>query len=95
MDLSPLRELADRWREEADRYERDGALVSAGALLRRVADELAETLGEWWTEALGIEEAADEVGCAYDAMAKRIRRGSLPNVGRQGAPLVRRCDLHG
>ncbi len=94
MDLSPLRKLPDRWREEAERYEADGVPGHA-ALLRRVADELTETIGEWWTEPLGIEEAADEVGCAYDAMAKRIQRGSLPNTGRQGAPLVRRCDLHG
>lgn len=94
MNLSPLRELAARWREEADRYEADGVPGHA-ALLRRVAGELRETLGEWWTESLGIEEAADEVGCAYDAMAKRIQRGSLPNVGRPGAPRVRRCDLHG
>ncbi len=94
MDLSPLRELADRWREEAERYEAD-AVPGHAALLRRVADELEETLGKWWTEPLGIEEAADEVGCAYDAMAKRLRRGTVLNTGRPGAPRIRRCDLHG
>lgn len=94
MDLSPLRELADRWQEEAERYEADGVPGHA-ALLRRVAGEQRETLGKWWTEPLGIEEAADEVGCAYGAMAKRLRRGTVPNTGRPGAPRVRRCDLHG
>ncbi len=94
MDLSPLRELPDRWREQAEAYEQD-AVPGHAAVLRRLASELDAVLGEWWTESLGIEEAADEVGCAYDAMAKRIQRGSLPNVGRQGAPRVRRCDLHG
>ncbi len=94
MDLSPLRALPVRWREDADRYQADGVPGHA-ALLRRVADELRETLGEWWTEPLGIEEAGDEAGCSYDAMAKRIQRGSLKNVGRPGAPLVLRSDLHG
>ena len=94
VDLSPLRELPERWREEAERYVADGVPGHA-ALLRRVADELEETLGEWWTEPLGIEEAADEVGCAYDAMAKRLRRGTVQNTGRPGAPRIRRCDLHG
>ncbi len=95
MNLSPLRELPERWREQADRYERDAALVQADAVLRRLASELEAVLGEWWVEPLGIEEAADEVGCAYDAMAKRLRRGTVLNTGRPGAPRIRRCDLHG
>ena len=40
MNLAPLRDLADRWREEANRYEVDGAMVRADKLLRRVAAEL-------------------------------------------------------
>ncbi len=95
MDLTPFRDLAARWRAQADRYERDAALVQADAVLRRLASELEAVLGEWWVEPLGVEEAADEVGCAYDAMAKRLRRGTVPNTGRPGAPRIRCCDLHG
>ncbi len=94
VNLDALRAVADRWREEAAVYERDGVLGHA-AVLRRLASELEAVLAEWWVEPLGIEEAADEVGCAYEAMAKRIRRGSLPNAGEKGRPLVRRCDLFG
>ncbi len=94
MRFDPITSLADRWREEADRYEADGVPGHA-VLLRRVAGELRETLGEWWTEPLGLQQAAEEVGCAYDAMAKRLRRGTVQNTGRPGAPRIRRCDLHG
>ena len=58
MDLTALRQLADRWREEAERYEADGVPGHA-AWLRRVADELTETLGKWWTEPLGLVHYAD------------------------------------
>jgi predicted ATPase len=95
MDLFRLRALPVRWREQAEAYERDGAFVSAEALLHRVAAELDEALAEWWVEPLSVEAAADEVNVTYEAMSKRLRRGSVPNVGQQGAPLVRRCDLHG
>ncbi len=94
MDLEPLRALPFRWREQADRFERD-AVPGHAAVLRRVAAELDGVLAEWWVEPLSVEAAADEANVTYEAMSKRIRRGSLPNVGRQGAPLVRRCDLHG
>jgi len=49
VNLDLLRGVAERWREEADGYARDGALMSANALLRRVSDELTEQLdkGEW------------------------------------------------
>ena len=50
MDLTPPRELADRWREEAERYEVDGAMVRADKLLRRVAAELTAAWQDWRTD---------------------------------------------
>ncbi len=94
MDLSPLRELPARWREDADRYEADGVPGHA-AVLRRVAGDLDEALRGWWAEPLSLRQAAEEAGLSYRAMQKRIERRQLPNVGKKGAPLVRRCDLHG
>jgi hypothetical protein len=93
VNLDALRAVADRWREEAERYEADGVPGHA-ALLRRVADELMETLGKWWTEPLGLQQAAEEAGLNYRAIQKRIERRQVPNAGRKGAPLVRRCDLY-
>lgn len=93
-DLSRLRGLTDRWREEADRYERDGALVQAAVLLRRVGDDLTEALNHWWMQELTLEEAADERGLAYDTIQRRVASGGLPNVGRKHRPRVRRKDLY-
>ena len=94
MDLSPLPDLADRWRDEADKYEGDGALVRADALLRRVADELTEAIDRWWLEELTLEEAAEERGRSYDTIQRRVASGDLPNVGRRHRPRVRRADLY-
>ncbi len=94
VNLSPLRELADRWQEEAERYERDGALVRADALLRRMASELTEALDRWWLEELTLEQAAEEGGRSYDTIQRRVATGDLPNVGRKHRPRVRRADLY-
>ena len=94
MDLSALRELPDRWREKADKYEGDGALVRADALLRRMANELTEALDRWWLEELTLEQAAEEKGRSYDTIQRRVASGDLPNVGRRHRPRVRRADLY-
>ena len=95
MDLSRLRDLADRWREEAGGYERDGALVKAEVLLRRVADELTEALDAWWLEELTLEQAASELNKSYDTVQRQVATGDLPNRGRKGRPRVHRADLYG
>lgn len=94
LNLGPIRALVERWREEAERYERD-AVQGHAAVLRRVAGELDEALRAWWAEPLGLQQAAEEANLNYRAIQKRIERRQLPNVGKKGAPLVRRCDLHG
>ena len=93
MDLSALRSLSGRWRDEADRFERD-AVPGHAAVLRRVAGELDDVLRAWWTEPLRLQEAAEEAGLEYRAIQKRVERGRVPNVGKKGAPRVRRCDLY-
>jgi hypothetical protein len=93
MNLDALLRLPDTWRDEADRYERDGVPGHA-ALLRRAADDLTDALDRWWLEKLTLEEGAAERGCAYDTLQKKVANGDIPNAGRPGRPRVRRCDLH-
>ena len=57
--------------------------MRADVLLRRVANELTEAIDRWWLTELTIEEAAEELGISYEAMVQRVRRGSVPNVGRR------------
>ncbi len=92
MDLSPLRDLADRWRDEAAMLERRG-LEREARMVESFAGDLEQRLREWLDELLTLEGAAGEVGTTYDAIRKRIARGVLPNSGRQGAPKIRRADL--
>ena len=47
-----------------------------------MANDLAETLGRWWTEELTLEQAAAELGRSYDTVQRKIRSGELPNASK-------------
>ena len=96
MDLSPLRDLPGRWREEADRYAADGAIVPADRLLRRVAAELTAAWQDWQTEQLDTARAARESGYSEVRLRELVREGAIPDnrpPGSCGSILIRRCDL--
>ncbi len=94
MNLDPFRALAAGWREEAAQFARRGYGREARAA-ESYAAQLEEGLREWELEALTLEQAATELGLKYDTVQRRVACGELPNAGRKGAPLVRRCDLYG
>lgn len=94
MNVSRLRCLADRWRSEAELYDRRG-LAEAARLAGSYAADLTQELDEWLLEGLTLAEAAEEAGLSYSAIQKQVARGDLPNAGRDGSPRVRRCDLLG
>ncbi len=96
MNLEPLRDLAGRWLEEADRYEVDGAMVRADKLLRRVAAELTAAWQDWQTEQLDTAQAARESGYSEARLRELVREGGIPDnrpPGSQGPILIRRSDL--
>ncbi len=96
MDLAPLRALPVRWRDEAERYEADGAMVRADLLLRRLAGELTAAWREWDAEELDISQAAAESGYSEARLRELVREGSIPDnrpPGSCGPILVRRADL--
>lgn len=87
--MNALRELAAEWRAEAEHDERRG-LPAPG---RHYAEVLEERLAAVATEELTLQQAKEETGFEYDTIQKQVSDGRLPNVGRKGAPRVRRCDL--
>jgi len=93
MDLSPLRELPERWRSDAEVLRRCGHERTAD-LYDLHAQQLECAVRAWWTEALNLQQAAEEIGLSYRAIQKRVERGQVPNVGKKGAPRVRRCDVY-
>lgn len=88
-DPSPL---VEAWRNDAERFRAYGADTLATTCEKHAGD-----LEAWWREwrltRLKLREAADEAGVAYDTAQRRVARGEWRNVGRQGAPRVRRCDV--
>ncbi len=87
------KDLPQTWREQADGYERDGVLVRADVLVRRMAAELEAALDSYENKALRLSEAASESGYSEDGLARLVRERKIPNAGRQHAPRIRRCDL--
>ncbi len=81
-----------RWREEAAILHRRGADEQA-AVLESCASELVEEGRFLSLEALTLEQAANESGYSYSALQKMTSHGTIPNVGKKGAPRVRRADL--
>ena len=86
-------DLLERWRSEADAYERDGALVRGDALLRRVADELEAAWREYEAEELTISQAAEESGYSESHLYQMLSEKKIPNAGGPGSPRILRKDL--
>ena len=93
MKKNAITEIAERWRREADRYERDDALVRGDAVLRRVADELEAAWREWQDEVRSVADASAESGYGEEQLRRLIRDGTIPNAGKPYSPLIRRRDL--
>lgn len=91
--MDPLAELAARWRERADEREREGALVPAARLYRRIAEELEAAMASQRLQAVSLEEAANMGGYSYSHLQHLVADGEIPNVGEEGAPRIRRCDV--
>lgn len=91
--MNPVDALMDKWCREAECYERDGASVDGGAVLRRCAAELERAAADYGAELLGLRDAAAESGYSADHLGRLVRDGALPNAGKPNAPRIRRCDL--
>lgn len=85
--------LATTWREQAEQYAADGALVNASVILRRVADELEREYARQQIEPLNIQEAAEESGYSASRLYELVECGKIANAGQKNAPRIRRCDL--
>lgn len=85
-------ELANQWRERADRLRELGAEAQAKTM-EWCADRLEEQLRAWRNERLTLEQGAAESGYSQAHLARLVRDGTLPNAGEMNAPRIRRDDL--
>lgn len=84
--------LPAKWRERED-YRRtfgDPRAPDCGSL---AASELEAALSAHRDETLTLVEAAMESGFTADHLGQLVKRGRIPNAGRDGAPRIRRRDL--
>ena len=87
-----LRELASRWEQEAELLDGYGA-TEASAAARRHAHELTEAIRTAEDQELTLAEAAHESGYSRRRIRELVASGAIPNLGRKGAPRIRRRDL--
>ena len=90
---STIRELLNQWHTEAETLQNRFRDERGAFLVSRMATELENALLAHDDEPLTLAEAAEESGYSTDTIARRLRKGTLPNVGRRHAPRVRRGDL--
>src|SRR2546427_10392777 len=87
-----LSRLTTRWRSEAEILHRRGADEQA-AVLESCVSEVEEGARLFSLEGLTLEQAATDSGYSYSALQKMVSDGTIPNVGKKGAPRLRRADL--
>jgi hypothetical protein len=86
-----LADLPNSWRARADELE--PFAPPAAAAFRRAAAEMEEAQRAVEDEVLSLAQAASESGYSVDRLRHMIADGQLPNVGRKGAPRIRRRDM--
>ena len=84
-------ELPGAWRSRAVELELYSA--PAAEAFRTAAGELDAALRETANAELTLEEAAVDSGYSKRRLREMIASGTLPNVGRRGAPRLRRGSL--
>ena len=76
-----------------EELRRVGALVDPVRLLDAIVADFDEASGAETEPLLNLTQAARECGYSPDALGRMVRSGRIPNLGRPGAPRVRRTDL--
>jgi len=92
VESTELSNLAEKWRSEAERLRRFEAHGQAAAC-EQLANELEAALVALDREPLTIREASEHSGYSEDHLRRLVRRGHIPNAGRQNSPRIFRRDL--
>jgi hypothetical protein len=84
-------ELAAAWRDRAASLRRYAP--EAANAFEDAAGELEAILRDTGAELLTLEAAARECGYSADHLGRLVKAGRLANLGKSGAPKVRRGEL--
>jgi len=89
---SPVTQLTNQWRNEAELLRRRGAADIATAV-ESCADELEAAEKEWQLESLSLNDAAAETGKTAGQLRRDVKNGKLARSNSDGPMKVRRCDV--
>lgn len=90
--LCAIASVARDWRTQVLSLRAWGASAQAN-VLEHAAEQLEQAIADEGRTILTLHEAAAESGYSAEHLARLIRHGKIPNVGRRHAPRVRRGDL--
>lgn len=85
-------DLPSLWRERAD-YLREYGDPNSARLWLLAAVELERALEVFGAETLSLTEAAEVSGYSAGYLGSLVKRRTIPNAGRKGAPRIRRADV--
>src|SRR5580704_14810709 len=86
-------EVLARWQRRHDEWQKLGVTVNGAMIVAEVIADLRAILEGDSGELLPLAEAARESGYSADHLARLVRESRIPNAGRRGKPMIRRCDL--
>ena len=92
MNINLLRAFNDSLRTEGAQLRHRG-LSEPADMLESIANDHEQVLDAWHTEALTLQQAAEESGFSSSSLQQRVASGKILNAGQQGSPRIRRCDL--
>ncbi len=92
LNVDPIRAVAEEWRRDASRFRQYGDERGARTCELHAA-ELESVVRDHLMEAITVAEACDESGYSESRLRALLAEGKLTNVGREGAPRIRRTDL--
>ena len=86
-------EIIARWRTRLTAFQEMHAQVDGEATARQVLADLEGMADVHEDAPLSLTQASQEGGVSTRQLARLIEDGKLENVGRKGAPRVRRRDI--
>jgi hypothetical protein len=92
MDAVMPHELPSHWKQRAE-YLRQFGDPACARLWELASSELEAALTAQGEETLTLVNAAKASGFTADHLSSLIKKGRIPNAGRDGAPRIRRSDL--
>ena len=90
--MKALLDLVAGWRKDAGLLRGYGA-SEAAASAELHAEQLTEAIGQAADEELTLSESASASGYSKRRLSELLADGTIENVGRRGAPRIRRGDL--